>query len=106
MFYEEIREIPRLAPDDWKTQFTEELVPDEYNDYDAQTYRGAGIRIDEHPLKSHCNMQGCGNCKSDNVLVIYAQWSVSVHSGDSYWDYEIICEDCGKYTSRSFSEND
>jgi hypothetical protein len=105
MLYEQIQDVPRLAPRDWKTLFKENLIPDEHNDWDGQTFRGLGVPIQEHPLKSNCNMQGCGNCKSENVKVIYAQWSVSVASGDAYWDYEIICEDCGKYTSRSFSEN-
>ena len=105
MLYEQIQDEPRLAPNDWKTRYTEPIVPGERNDYDAQTFRGTGVRMDEHPLQRNCNMRGCGNCESENVLVIYAQWSVSVHSGDSYWDYEIICEDCGKFTSRSFSEN-
>ena len=105
MLYEVVGDVPRLAPSDWKTRFTEKLVPGEKNDWDGSTYRGTGVPIEDHPLKRNCNMHGCGNCESDNVKVIYAQWSVSVASGDAYWDYEVICEDCGKYTSRSFSEN-
>ena len=105
MFYEKIQDIPRLASVDWKTLYNDGLVPDEYNDWDGQIFRGTGVPIEEHPLKDNCNMLGCGNCESEQVKVIYAQWSVSVASGDSYWDYEVICADCGMYTSRSFSEN-
>ncbi|TFG29081.1 hypothetical protein EU528_10265 [Candidatus Thorarchaeota archaeon] len=80
-------------------------MPDDSNDWDGQIFRGNGIPIEQHPLKGRCNMQGCGNCKSEQVKVIYAQWSVSVASGDTYWDYEVFCGECGMYTSRSFSEN-
>jgi hypothetical protein len=105
VLYEQVRETPRLAPNDWKIRFDEGLVPDEKNDWDGQVFRGTGVAIEEHPLKANCNMHGCGNCESRQVKVIYAQWSVSVASGDAYWDYEVICEECGMYTSRSFSEN-
>jgi len=105
MLYEKVQDIPRLAFQDWMTRHSADIVPDEHNDWDGQIFRGTGVPIEEHPLKGNCSMYGCGNCESENVKVIYAQWSVSVASGDAYWDYEVICEDCGKYTSRSFSEN-
>ena len=69
-------------------------------------YYGSGVDIEDHPLKDRCNMHGCAECKSDNVKVIYGKWCVSTHSGDSYFDYEVVCEDCGKFTARSFNEND
>ncbi|MHA1289362.1 MAG: hypothetical protein ACTSPB_18395, partial [Candidatus Thorarchaeota archaeon] len=95
MLYEQVRDDPRLAPHDWKTRFSEGLVPNENNDWNGSIYRGTGVPIEEHPLKGNCNMDGCGNCESENVLVI-SQWSVSVASGDAYWDYEVICGDCCK----------
>ncbi|MFX0102991.1 MAG: hypothetical protein ACFFCS_25715, partial [Candidatus Hodarchaeota archaeon] len=69
-------------------------------------YYGRGIAPDKHPLKGYINFQGCMHCESQKVKVIAAQWSVSYHSGDRYWDYEIVCEECGQYTQRSFAEND
>ena len=105
MLYETITDTPRIASKDYST-FEKPIMPDEDNDWIAMVYRGSGVSINEHPLKDRMNMHGCGECRSDNVLVIYAQWSVSTHSGDSYWDYEIVCGDCGKFTARSFNEND
>ena len=106
MLYETVTDEPRIASKDYATAFSEPLIPEEDNDWIAMVFRGSGISIDEHPLKGRANMYGCGECKSDNVLVIYGQWSVSTHSGDAYWDYEIVCGDCGKFTARSFSDND
>lgn len=68
-------------------------------------YKGTGISPQDHPLNGYINMKGCGNCKSENVKVIAAEWNVAYHSGDVYWDYEIYCEDCGKYTQRAYAEN-
>ena len=104
MLYEEVRDTPRLAPIDWETRFAEGLLPDENNDWDAKIFRGTGVPLKDHPMKGSCNMHGCGNCDSDNVKVIYGQWSVSVANGDAYWDYEVVCEECGMFTSRSFSD--
>ena len=64
MLYEQVRDSPRLAPNDWKTRFTEGLVPDERNDWDGKIFRGTGVTIEDHPLKRNCNMRGCGNCES------------------------------------------
>lgn len=105
MVYEVISDLPRLAPKEWKSIFNEELVPDQNNDWDGLIYRGTGVVIDEHPMKDRLHMHGCGNCNSEDVIIIYAQWSVSVASGNEYWDYEMFCKNCEKYTSRSFSEN-
>ena len=106
MLYETVEDTPRIASKDFATIYNEPLIADENNDWLGMVFRGSGISVDDHPLKERMNMRGCGACSSDNVKVIYAQWSVSPHSGDSYWDYEIICADCGKFTARSFNEND
>ncbi|MEX2683498.1 MAG: hypothetical protein Q6373_018115 [Candidatus Sigynarchaeota archaeon] len=68
-------------------------------------YTGTGIRPDDHPLARFISFSGCGSCGSDDVLVIAAQWCVAYHSGDVYWDYEIACNACGKYTRCSYCEN-
>ncbi|TXT54662.1 MAG: hypothetical protein BAJATHORv1_60159 [Candidatus Thorarchaeota archaeon] len=106
MFYETVQESPRIAQKDYATAFSKGLVPDEENTWLGMVFRGSGVPLEEHPCKDRLHMHGCKNCGSDNVLVIYAQWSVSTHSGDSYWDYEIICNECRMFTARSFNEND
>ena len=106
MLYERVNDSPVLASKDYKTQYDKPIVPSEDNEWVWMEFFGSGVHINEHPLESKCNMYGCGECKSDNVQVIYGKWCVSVHSGDAYWDYEVACSDCGKYTARSFSEND
>ena len=105
MVYEVISDIPRLASKEWSSIYSEPLVPDENNDYISMKYWGKGVSIKAHPLKDRLHLYGCGHCKGENVMIIYAQWSVSAASGNEYWDYEMFCSDCGKYTSRSFSEN-
>ena len=106
MLYEEITDIPRFAPKNWMDEYAEPIAPHEDNEWTSMEYAGTGVSLDKHPLNDRIWMKGCGNCEGENVKVIYAHWCVSTASGDAYWDYEIICEDCGKYTSRSFNEND
>ncbi|MGY5854803.1 MAG: hypothetical protein RTU92_14640 [Candidatus Thorarchaeota archaeon] len=106
MLYEKVTDVPRIASKDYLTEYDVPISPADDNDWIAMVYTGTGVSIDEHPLNGKIWMKGCGNCESENVKVIYAQWSVSPHSGDAYWDYEMICSDCGKFTSRSFNEND
>ena len=106
MLYETVEDVPRIASKDYHTLYDKPLVPDDSNEWLGMTFRGTGVRIDDHPCKNRLHMRGCGECSSNNVMVIYAQWSVSPHSGDSYWDYEVVCDDCGKFTARSFNEND
>ena len=69
-------------------------------------YKGTGIPPSDHPLHDRINMGGCANCGNENILVIAATWSVHPMNGDVYWDYEVSCERCGKYTQCSYSEND
>ena len=106
MLYTNVRDEPYFVPKNYKREFKEPCKPDEDNDYDQEYYRGSGISPEEHPENGRINFSTCGNCGSTNVLVLYTQWSVSVHSGDCYWDYEIVCNDCGKFTTQSYSEND
>ncbi|NHJ13570.1 MAG: hypothetical protein EAX95_07820 [Candidatus Thorarchaeota archaeon] len=106
MLYETVTNEPRIANADYMEIFQDPLIPDEDNSWTAMVYRGTGVSIDEHPLRDRLGMRGCKNCGSEEVKVIYAQWSVSTASGDAYWDYEIVCSNCGMFTARSFSEND
>ncbi len=106
MLYEQITDTPRIAAEDWKLRYKEPISPSEDNDWITMIFTGSGVSIEAHPLNGKIWMKGCGNCEGESVKVIYAHWCVSPHSGDAYWDYEIICDDCGRFTSRSFSEND
>ena len=106
MLYERVTETPSFVPKGYETEYTEPLIADEKNEGISQEFYGTGAPIDGHPLERHINFSDCGECKSSNVKVIYASWNVSTASGDAYWDSEIVCEDCGKFTARSFNEND
>ncbi len=98
---------PVFAPADYKTRFKVPCAVDGElsNSYHQTWYAGTGIRPAEHPLEGYIGFSGCGSCGSGDVLVIAAQWCVSYASGDAYWDYEIACNACGKYTQRSYCEN-
>lgn len=105
MLYETVTDTPRIASKTYM-ESAAPIVPDEGNEWTWMQYEGTGVTIDEHPLKERCHMRGCGECSSENVLVIFGRWCVSTASGDEYWDYEIKCIDCGKFTARLFSDND
>ena len=106
MLYERITDSPSFVPKGYETEYSEPLIANEENEGIWQEFYGTGVPIDGHPLKKHINFYSCGECESSEVMVIYATWSVSTASGDAYWDYEIACRDCGKFTARSFNEND
>jgi len=106
MLYERVTDTPSFVSKDYETEFAEPLIANDENEGIWQEFWGTGVPIDGHPLERHINFSDCGACKSHNVKVIYATWSVSTASGDAYWDSEIVCEDCGKFTARSFNEND
>lgn len=103
--YVQILDSPRLVPANFREIYESpcELIGE--FDWLQQIYRGTGITPEGHPAKN-IPFSDCENCQSKNVLVLYTQWSVSPHSGDKYWDFEIVCNDCGKFTSKSYSEND
>ena len=106
MLYERVTDTPSFVSEEYKTEFSEPIIPNDDNEMVSREYYGTGVQINEHPLKNHINFYGCGECESTNVKVIYGQWCVSTASGDAYWDYEIVCDDCGKFTARSYNEND
>ena len=97
-------DTPYLAPEDYKTRFDAPCIY--FPNYKMQDwFLGTGIKPSDHPLAWRIEFGGCGHCQSNNVLVIAAQYSVHPFSGDLYWDYEIVCNECGKFTTRSYSEN-
>ena len=102
---ERVSDEPRLAPKDYLDQYSEPFEGDD-GGFEIDYY-GLGVRPSEHPLNDRMPLTGsqCGNCKSQDVLIIAAKWSVHPMSGDCYWDFECYCESCGKYTIRSYAEN-
>ena len=106
MLFERVTDEPSFVSKDFETDYSEPIIENERNEMVWMEFYGTGIPIENHPLKNHINFSSCGACKSSNVKVIYGMWCVSTASGDAYWDSEIVCEDCGKFTSRSFNEND
>ncbi len=97
---------PAFVPTDYKARFKTPCALDVAmsESHHQDWYAGTGIRPVDHPLTGTIQFSGCGSCGSDNVFVIAAQWCVSYASGDAYWDYEIACNACGKYTQRSYCE--
>jgi len=102
-----LHEKPKLIEEDYKTRYKEPVK--KVHKLGQDWYLGTGIAWKDHPLKNYIPEWAgtkCKNCNSKNTKIIAAQWSVAFHSGDIYWDCEIFCEDCGKYTQRAYAEND
>ena len=101
-----LNDTPRCTSEDYRTRYDEPCVFDGGGDGNYDWYRGTGISIKEHPLSDKVWPGNCGHCKSEDVLVIAAQWNVHPFSGDEYWDCEVACEECGKYTHYSYVDSD
>jgi hypothetical protein len=91
---------------------TRELYAEQSTPCQQVTYRyqewhlGTGLPLAEHPAwDSDYRIDCCQGCQSKEVLMIAHQWCVSHHSGDEYYDYELLCQKCGTFTAVSFSEN-
>ena len=101
-----IRDTPALAAKDYKTRYSTPCQPrDSQQEMGFEWYVGTGIEPAAHPLEGQIHFAGCGACGSEQVLVIAAQWNVHLMSGDVYWDYEVECQTCQKFTQRSYAEN-
>jgi len=99
-----IRDLPMLVPEDYKTRFASPC--EQQSSRDFPWYKGTGIEPAKHPLHWDIPFQyaSCKACDSKQVLVIAAQWNVSYSNGDKYWDYEVECQECGKFTKRSYAD--
>lgn len=100
---ESVTDEPRFIENDYESRYSDpcQMLKDGLE----KLCKGSGISPASHPLKEFIRFRNCGNCKSKTVKVLYARWVVHPMSGDAYWDYEIYCEKCKKYTQRSFTEN-
>lgn len=105
MVFERIRETPHMVSKDYATEYKEPIIANDENSGLWMEFFGTGVSSNKHPLKNKIRFRDCGNCNSVNVLLIYTKWSVHPMSGDVYWDYEVVCNDCGMFTARSFAEN-
>ena len=99
---EEARNVPKLVPEDYKTLFTSDCALFRNG---TDWYKGTGICPQLHPLFGDIDFRGCPMCQSNKVLVIAAQYSLSYVNGDRYWDYEIECQDCHRFSQQSYAEN-
>ena len=99
-----ISDEPRLADKNYKTKYNKQCI--NLKDGLEVLYEGTGISPNNHPFKKRIRMWGCRNCDNEEVKVIYVRWVVHPMSGDKYWDYEIHCEKCNKYSQYSFAGND
>ena len=92
---------PQFIREDYATAYTEACTR---VDGPQTWYLGTGIAPDDHPLADDISLVMCDACKSLDVLVIAAQHNIHPFSGDAYWDAEIACNECGKFTQGSYHE--
>jgi len=104
MIDEWINNEPQLIDKDYKKRYDEPCK--EIRESGKTWYKGTGINWEKHPLKRFIPKFGCANCNNKDVKIIAAQFSVHPMSGDRYWDCEVFCAKCGKYTQRAYAEND
>ncbi len=104
-FNQYVANEPNFTRKNFKTHYKEPVVEEKEN-IGFHWYRGQGIKASKHPLRQHIDFGTCANCESSDVLVIAAQFNVHMMSGDKYYDYEIECQACGKFTRASYAEND
>ncbi|MCB1306581.1 MAG: hypothetical protein KDK30_00300 [Leptospiraceae bacterium] len=101
-----VTETPTFTTPDYRTRYVTPCVSDRKDPMDFEWYRGTGIDPQRHPLAPVIRFGACQNCESANVLVIAAQHNVHRMSGDVYYDYELSCNDCNRFTRVSFAGND
>ena len=74
-------------------------------EFEGQTwYLAAGVAAETRPVFVD-GPTACGRCQSPEVRVVAFQSCVHPHSGDLYWDSEVVCLACGAHTAESYSEH-
>jgi len=101
-----ITDSPVFVPENFREAFDTPCDIRRADPMDFEWYKGSGVPRDRHPLGGSIKFRACAACESENVLVIAAQWNVHRMNGDEYYDYELVCDDCGKFTRVSFADND
>jgi hypothetical protein len=46
----------------------------------------------------------CGLCGSPHVLVVGLAWNMDHHTGDAHYGYEVVCEECHKFSAYAHVE--
>lgn len=100
--YTKVKDTPSFVSIDYKTAYAEACLKIEGP---QDWYKGTGVSAEKHPLSGCVTFGPCVGCGSRNVLVIAAQFNVHPFSGDSYYDYELACLDCERFSTVSYSEN-
>ena len=95
-------DAPRFVPADYKKRFSE---PCEFHPGERDWYKGTGISPKKHPLAKQILFYGCANCDSNRVLVIAAQHNFHLMNGNAYWDYELYCRACKKFSLYAYAED-
>ena len=76
-------------------------------EFGAEWYKGTGILWGDHPLKNYIPKwaSACALCKNE-TKIIAAHYVLHVDSGNISWDCEVYCENCKRYTQRSYIGKD
>lgn len=98
-----VHDEPECTEKDYQTRYKKPCLKVEVGF--QSWYLGTGVLLKKHPLKKFLSVDRCGECGSEDFLVIAAQHSIHPQTGDEYWDCEIACNECGKYTLFSYAEN-
>jgi hypothetical protein len=51
------------------------------------------------PLAIHC-----GLCGSPHVLIVGLAWNMDHHTGDAHYGYEVLCEECHRFSASAHIE--
>jgi hypothetical protein len=46
----------------------------------------------------------CGLCGSPHVLIVGLAWNMDHHTGDAHYGYEVLCEECHKFSASAHIE--
>ena len=47
----------------------------------------------------------CGLCGSRHVLIVGLAWNMDHHTGDAHYGYEVLCEECHKFSASAHLEH-
>ena len=56
------------------------------------------------PLLAPAPAIHCGLCGSPHVLIVGLAWNMDHHTGDAHYGYEVLCEECHKFSASAHIE--
>ncbi|MHA1379194.1 MAG: hypothetical protein ACTSRG_12500 [Candidatus Helarchaeota archaeon] len=98
-----------------KPQFIEKKYKKKYKEpykevveFGQEWLKGRGVLWIDHPLKNKIPKWAtiCGNCKNDETKIIAAHWEIDIHTGNPFWDCEVYCDKCKRYTQYSLARDE